>query len=37
MNPMIGEFATVNLFIILVIIFGGFAFLKILKRKLEEW
>jgi hypothetical protein len=37
MNMMIKEFATVNLFIIWVIIFGGFAFLKILKRKLEEW
>jgi len=35
MNIMIGEFATVNMFIIWVIIFGGFAFLKILKRKLE--
>jgi hypothetical protein len=36
MNMMIREFAAVNLFIIWVIIFGGFAFLKILKRKLEE-
>ena len=37
MSLMIREFAFYNLFIIWLIIFGGFAFLKILKRKLENW
>jgi len=37
MNLMIKEFAFYNLFIIWLIIFGGFAFLKVLKRKLENW
>jgi len=37
MSLMIKEFAFYNLFIIWLIIFGGFAFLKILKRKLENW
>lgn len=35
MNFFIKELATVNLFLILLIIFGGFVFLKIVKRKLE--
>jgi len=37
MSVMIKELALTNLFIIWVIIFGGFAFLKILKRQLEDW
>ena len=37
MNVMLNEFAFSNLFIIWVIIIGGFAFLRILKRKLEDW
>jgi hypothetical protein len=37
MNLMIKELAFYNLFIIWLIIFGGFGFLKILKRKLEDW
>lgn len=36
MSLMIREFVFYNLFIIWLIIFGGFAFLKILKRKLEN-
>jgi hypothetical protein len=35
MNFFINELATVNLFIIFVIIFAGFVFLKIMKRRLE--
>jgi len=37
MSMMIKELALSNLFIIWLIIFGGFAFLKILKRQLEDW
>jgi hypothetical protein len=37
MSVMIKELALYNLFIIWIIIFGGFAFLKILKRQLEDW
>ncbi len=37
MNLMINEFAFSNLFIIWLIILGGFAFLKIVKRRLENW
>jgi hypothetical protein len=37
MNVIINEFAFSNLFIIWVIIIGGFAFLRIVKRKLEDW
>jgi hypothetical protein len=37
MSLMIKELAFSNLFIIWLIIFGGFAFLKILKRQLEDW
>lgn len=32
MDILIKELATLNLFIIWLIIFGGFAFLKIIKR-----
>jgi hypothetical protein len=35
MNIVIKEFAAANLFIIWLIIIFGFAFLKIVKRKLE--
>jgi hypothetical protein len=37
MSLMIKEIAFSNLFIIWLIIFGGFAFLKIVKRRLEDW
>jgi hypothetical protein len=36
MSLMIKEFAFSNLFIIWLIIFGGFTFLRIVKKKLEE-
>ncbi len=36
MNLMIREFAFSNLFIIWLIIIGGFAFLRIVKRQLED-
>ena len=36
MNVMVNEFAFSNLFIIWLIIIGGFAFLRILKRRLED-
>ena len=36
MNVLIHEFASVNLIIIWLIILGGFAFLKIVKRQLED-
>jgi hypothetical protein len=35
MNFFIKELATVNLFLIFLIIFAGFVLLKIVKRKLE--
>ena len=36
MNVMVNEFAFSNLFIIWLIIIGGFAFLRILKRRFED-
>jgi len=36
MNLIVKEFAFSDLFIIWLIILGGFAFLKILKKKLEN-
>lgn len=36
MNSMVKELASVNLFVIWVIIVGGLAFLKVVKRHLEE-
>lgn len=35
-NVLIKELASANLFIIWLVIFGGFVFLKILKRRLED-
>jgi hypothetical protein len=37
MAAIINEFALSNLFIIWLIIFGGFAFLRIVKKQLEDW
>jgi hypothetical protein len=37
MGPLTREFALSNLFIIWLIIIGGFTFLKIVKRQLEDW
>ena len=36
MNLMIRELASVNLFVIWLIIVGGFVFLKIVKRRFED-
>ena len=36
MNLMTKELATINLFIIWIIIFGGIVFLKIVKNRLED-
>jgi len=36
MNAMIKELATVNLFVIWIVILGGFAVVQFVKRKLEE-
>jgi hypothetical protein len=36
MNLMVKEFAFSNLFIIWLIIIGGFAFLRIVKKRLED-
>jgi hypothetical protein len=36
MNHMARELATVNLFIIWIIIFGGILFLKVIKNRLED-
>lgn len=36
MNVLIHEFASVNLIIIWLIILGGFAFAKVVKRQLEN-
>ncbi len=36
MNSMVKEIASVNLFIIWIIIIGGLAFLKMVKRHLED-
>ncbi len=36
MDILMKELATFNLFIIWLVIFGGFAFLKIIKRNLFE-
>jgi hypothetical protein len=35
MNPIIKELASVNLFIILMVVFGAFTFLKVVKNLLE--
>ena len=37
MSLMVKELAFSNLFIIWLIIFGGFAFLKIVTKRLEDW
>jgi hypothetical protein len=37
MSLMIKEFAFSNLFIIWLVILGGFTFLRIVKRQLEDW
>jgi len=34
---LINEFAFSNLFIIWLIILGGFAFLRVVKKRLEDW
>lgn len=36
MNFMVKELASVNLFVIWLLIIGGLAFLKVVKRHLEE-
>lgn len=36
MNPLIKEFASVNLIVIWLIVFGGFAFLSFVKRQWED-
>ena len=36
MNHMARELATINLFIIWIIIFGGIIFLKVVKNRLED-
>lgn len=36
MDILIKNFAIINLFLIFLIIFGGFAFLKIIKRNLLD-
>jgi hypothetical protein len=37
MSLMMKEFAFSNLFIIWLMIFVGFAFLKVVKKRLEDW
>ncbi len=34
---LVNEFAFSNLFIIWLVIVGGFAFLRVVKRRLEDW
>ncbi len=34
---LVNEFALSNLFIIWLIILGGFAFLRVVKKRLEDW
>jgi hypothetical protein len=34
---LVNEFAFSNLFVIWLIILGGVAFLRVVKRKLEDW
>jgi len=36
MNIMMKELASINLFIIFVIVFGGVLFLKVVKNRLED-
>ena len=36
MDNLLKELATLNLFIIWIIVFGGFAFLKIIKKNFLE-
>ena len=36
MNFMLKELASVNLFVIWLVILGGFAFLRVVKRRLED-
>ena len=36
MNPMIKELASINFFVIWLVIVGAFAFLKIVKNHLED-
>jgi hypothetical protein len=35
MNPIIKELASINLFIILMVVFGAFTFLRVVKNMLE--
>jgi len=35
MNPVIRELASINLFIILMVLFGAFTFLRVVKNLLE--
>ncbi len=35
MNPIISELASINLFIILLVLFGAFSFLRVIKNLLE--
>ncbi len=34
---LLNEFAFSNLFIIWLIVVGGFAFLRVVKKRLEDW
>jgi hypothetical protein len=35
MNPVMRELASINLFVILMVVFGAFTFLKVVKNLLE--
>jgi len=34
---LVNEFAFSNLFIISLVVIGGFAFLRVVKKRLEDW
>ncbi len=34
---VLNEFAFSNLFIIWLVVLGGFAFIRVVKKKLEDW
>ena len=36
MNPVVKEFATMNLVVIWLVVMVGFVFLKVVKRRLDE-
>ena len=36
MNPVIREFATMNLIVIWLVVFVGFVFLKAVKKRMED-